>query len=142
MSIHGLFLRFVLIFAMAIWSPAWCCCAVQAATARMTGEATCDALQQCAMRSAPQQTVRSCCIDLGDSESPCRCHDRPNELNRLDTAPKLAAPVFERVAIKPIVVADTVHRDFTVRGFTDEAIRQASRPFPRSLVAQHCLLLI
>lgn len=131
-------IRILLAMSMALWSPAWCCCALQAAAATILDE-TCEVQLAAGCCSRTPAAVRSCCED---EQTPCKCLERPNELNRLDTTTKLSVPkpgcetpafvAFDASAQLPIQFAATI----------PITCCHTVHPPPQSLVVQHCLLLI
>jgi hypothetical protein len=156
-------IRIVLVLALVMWSPAWCCCAIAAASADADeiGGTMCQSrwsvANQAKLSSGPAE-LRPCCLgrvktlsetssegatDENESEnqSPCRCNDRPDELTRLDTAAKITLPQLERVAM-PMVAVDASMNEPSGVGLLTH--RLAARPHapPRTLFDQHCLLLV
>lgn len=134
-------IRIVLAIAMVAWSPAWCCCTIGAA---LSSEGTSQCQLNIQQDRDSEADTRPCCRARAQEQdrSPCNCHERPSELQRLDTAAKVAAPKLDLnlfVVVIPIaghVPCDAAH---AVTAGDD----QPRHPPPfRTLFSQRCLLLI
>jgi hypothetical protein len=143
-------IRILLAAYLGLWTPAWCCCALKSGFGTLAGR-TADARRApscCAARShavAPPP-AKSCCdrVDAKDGEdapaSRCRCHETDTHGRlRLDTSAKapllFAALVYAAAAPVAIVVAAPV-------GQPAPTPASIERPPPRTLLAQHCLLVV
>lgn len=139
---HTTSIRILLAIAMVLWSPAWCCCALNAGADGTLGEPTCSVASLCVTRAPATPAERLCCAADDAEQSPCTCSDRPSELNRLDTAPKLTVPLLTQCVF---AVQDVVAFEVDDRHNPKVASRpccEIMQPPSSSLFVQHCLLLI
>jgi hypothetical protein len=145
--------RVFLAVYMALWTPAWCCCAIRGGLGVMSGvggaacavDGCCSAAGQ---TSAHGPAEHACCdVDAdqpggdGPSDGPCRCHEIDSDRTRFDTSTRTVLPSLSLAFLLPPLpelVAPDVSRD-------PVAMRLSLRldlPPPTSLLAQHCLLII
>jgi hypothetical protein len=147
-------IRVVLAAYLALWTPAWCCCAIRSSLGAITGvaAATCGAAA-CGSSSAKnrsgQATEEHSCCNSEDGQSstdqssdePCRCPSMNSDQSRFDTSAKLLLPPMSLAfLVVPSPVVAFAHRPG--HDFALPVSSQLDLPPPTSLLAQHCLLII
>jgi hypothetical protein len=139
----------LLAFPLALWSPVMCCCAIKGAigTVAGTGHAGC-ALETCCANQASVDEPASCCAGDDDNDSSnqlqtkdsnCRCHERVGDKVQLNTGGKIHVPIAQLI-VAHFDVQLEAPRLFQYAALSGAHLR--AHPPPRTLVNQHCLLLM
>ncbi len=153
----GLFCRVWLAAYLALWTPAWCCCAIKAGVGTLTGASShlCGS-GGCCLAEPPRNSARAaepaCCAretiasepsashEPAPSGATCMCREIGEDFARLDTSNRAVLPVLPLLLFSvdsPAIAASADDGPITLR-----PPPRLDLPPPTTLLAQRCLLTI